>query len=176
MAGAGRMDGNMKDLATKSGIKKLLSQKKTAVLAGIAALGIIFLVFAEYIPKGTVKTDTAFDETAYAENLERELEEIIGRIDGIDDVKVMVTLAGSPSYRYARDQSVMASGDTDSVFRYAAGDAAKSEPLLTAVTAPEIKGVSVVCKGAANQVLRKKVIELIAGTLDLNTNRIYVTE
>lgn len=155
---------------------KRAGQKKAMILAMILAVGIMFVLLSEYIPTGASAKDASFDEAAYTESLERRLEEIISRVDGVSEVKVMVTLEGSQRYRYESGavQSVMAA--SDGVSQNYRADKEGSDAVLTFVAMPEIKGVSVVCKGGANAAVRQKVIGLIAGALNLGVNRIYVTE
>ncbi|MBP5289695.1 MAG: hypothetical protein J6Z79_07495 [Clostridia bacterium] len=160
-------------------VLKALSQRKIALLAGIVAIGIIFILAGEYTSKGKAALDPAFDESSYTSTLEKRLEEIISRVDGVSDARVMVTLAGSATYRYGADQasSLMTSVDpASSSLSYDIGRDHAADAVPVGISAPEIKGVSVVCKGAGSPALRQKVIGLIAGALNLSANRIYVTE
>ncbi len=158
-------------------IIKNLTKKKTLLFAGILALGIIFMLIGEYT-QAEKKATTGFDEADYTNKLETRLAEMIESVDGVCDVKVMVTLAGSARYQYetGASQSVMAGGAAGEPTLLYRTSNDQSEPVLRVVSAPEIKGVSVVCKGAGNVLLKQKVIGLIAGALDLSVNRIYVTE
>ena len=143
----------------KEGLWQTLSRKKVAFLAVILAAGIIFLALSEYISTGTTESKPAFSEDAYTKDLETRLEALLERMDGVSEVKVMITLSGSESYQYAKEtvKSVMAGGEsTETVLPYRKGSGGQSEPILTAVAAPEIKGVSVVCRGAGNDAVRRR--------------------
>ena len=150
-----------------------LSQKKITILAGFLAVGIMFVLLSEYIPTEKKTSESSFDEAAYTRELEERLEDLLSRVEGISQVKVMVTLAGGAHYRYETEPSKSVLAGIEGTSFTSGG---QSETVLTSVIAPEIKGVSVVCKGAENVFLKQKVIGLIAGALNLSVNRIYVTE
>ncbi len=154
-----------------------IGSKKTAlILAIFFVLGIIFLVGSEYIStKRETAASVVFDENAYTENLEARLSEMIRTVCGSDEVKVMITLEGSAVYCYAQEQTESEYAREKSLLLQQDKNGAKT-PILTEISAPKIKGVSVVCKGGKDSEMRKEIINLIAGTLHLSTNRIYVTE
>ncbi len=149
-------------------------KKNIPLLAILFALGIIFLCIAEYDSnKKTQNGGISFDAKTYTEDLEQRLCAIIEKMDGVEDVQVMITLENSSSYQFGiapNDSAYVSSILTQEGFT------TSKEPILIEVVAPKIKGVSVVCKGAENIQIRERVINLIAGTLNLTKNKIYVTE
>lgn len=158
--------------------KRNFFKKNLPILAILFLLGIIFLALGEYDSnKGTESIGVEFDERAYTENLETRLCSILEKMDGVDDVSVMITLEGSSRYQFAKQENSAYQGSAYvSSFLMQENAAGSKEPILIEVGAPTIKGVSVVCRGAENFRTREKIIGLISSTLNLTKNKIYVTE
>ncbi len=157
----------------------LISSKlKRTVFAILLSLGLIFLVFSEYDFMGTEdKNLEAFDENEYILHLETRLAEIIEKMEGISEVNVMITLERGTEYQYT--QATAASGELtaseNSSFHLQTASNNGEKPVFVAASSPIVKGVSVVCRGADGAVMQNKIISLIASTLNLNQNQIYVT-
>lgn len=159
--------------------KKIKFMKKNGPFFIILFIaGIIFLGLAEYDSnKGEGSADSNFDEKAYTADLEQRLVTILEEMDGVDDVHVMITLEGSTRYEFAQQESTTLQGSAYvSSFLMKEGGSGTKEPILIEVGSPKIKGVSVVCNGAENILIRERIIGLIAGTLNLTKNKIYVTQ
>ena len=154
-----------------------LWKKNLPLLAILLCAGIIFLAVAEYHSNEETRQGLSdFDEEAYTQRLETRLGEMIEKMEGVRDVKVMITLESGSRYRFSREEkSLSASGD-GAVGAFFLSDDTGDDPILVEIGAPKIKGVSVVCQGADNILIREKILGLIAGTLDLTQNKIYVTE
>lgn len=154
-----------------------MSKSKKILLAILLSAGLIFLTLSEYdFLKADESGTSTFNENEYILNLERRLSEIIGKMDGISDVSVMITLERGIEHRYAKETSAdsISGGGTD-VFRFQTSSDGDAVPILIATDCPIVKGVSVVCRGAEGSVMQNKIISLVASTLNLNRNQIYVT-
>ena len=165
----------------ESHAEKWKSKKSVLLLLGLFAAGLIFLFASEYIWNDENKNSNAsvFDEEAYIAKLETRLCEIISEIKGVSNVKVMVALETSVSYSYAEETSKSVGTDsnrTDSSLLFQQDKNGAKSPILTAVVAPRIRGVSVVCKGGSGGEIQAKIISLISRTLNLSKSRIYITE
>jgi len=162
-------------------LTKMMGNKKNLTLFAILlAVGIIFLALSEYSSNEQVNAGSEdFDATAYTLDLETRLCEIIGRMDGVSDVTVMITLKGGMEYEYAKEISKSLDGQntsSETIFQMQEDTGGKKTPILMTTKTPEIKGVSVVCNGAENIRIRQKIIGLVSSTLNLKENQIYVTE
>jgi len=155
-----------------------MSKGKKILLAILLSAGLIFLALSEYdFLKAEEVGTSAFNEEEYIMNLERRLSEIIEKMDGVSDVSVMITLERGIEHKYAKEasaSSISGSGGTD-VFRLQTSSDGDALPILIATDSPIVKGVSVVCRGAEGAVMQNKIIALVASTLNLNRNQIYVT-
>lgn len=161
--------------AEKIGINK----KTLPILAICFVLGIIFLFLGEYSGFERTAGEEVFDEEAYTGQMETRLEEILERMDGVSQVKVMITLESSECRDYATKVTKSSGKDTTSLETYLqlqedAGG--KNQPILNRTLLPEIRGASVVCKGANDPAIRIKIIRLVSSTLNLNENQIFVTQ
>ena len=138
-------------------------------------LGVLFLVFSEYHSnKEEPASVCGFDESAYKEELEGRLKEMIGAVSGDENAHVLITLESTALYCYAEGETGLYSAEKGLLFQETASGG--KAPVLKEIRAPAIKGVSVVCKGGKSDALRHEIISLIASTLHLPKNRIYVTE
>ena len=136
-----------------------MDKKKLLPILGILFLvGIIFLFLGEYHSNKGEGERPAFDEKAYTENLELRLGQMLEQMQGVSEVNVMITLE-----------------DTGEIL-VEDGDALQAGTLLMQVASPQIRGVSIVCQGAADPKTHERILNLVAGTLNLNKNKIYVTE
>ncbi|MBQ4037475.1 MAG: hypothetical protein IJC84_05045 [Clostridia bacterium] len=131
--------------------KLLFKEKKFLVLAVILLLGIMFLLSGEYTSHRTADQETTEGITE-AKMLEARLAEILEQMEGVESAHVLVMLRESVE--------------------------AGSSPLYGSEerSKPAVCGVSVVCKGAKNVHVKRKIILLLASTLNLNENQIYVSE
>lgn len=108
----------MKEGQEKTGaftLRSLLEKQnrtKLAVVLGAAAM--ILLLLSELLPTNAVKEPVLApaDETAYREQLEEQLQELIEQIDGAGTTTVMITLESGEETVYATDTQ---SGDRKSV-------------------------------------------------------------
>lgn len=107
----------MKEGQEKTGVFTLRSllekqnRTKLAVVLGTAAM--ILLLLSELLPTNAVKAPVLApaDETAYREQLEKQLQELIEQIDGAGTTTVMITLESGEETVYATDTQ---SGQTQS--------------------------------------------------------------
>lgn len=158
--------------------KKSFIQKNIPLLAILFVLGIIFLYLSEYDSnKRTGNGSIDFDSKSYTENLEERLCAMLEKMDGVEDVQVMITLETSSRYQVAGEKGdAFNLGTYVNSFSLQKGSENGNEPTIIEIEAPKIKGVSVVCIGAENIQIRERIINLISSTLNLTKNKIYVTE
>jgi hypothetical protein len=124
----------------------------------------------------------------YAAALERRLEGILGKIDGVGEVEVMITVKSGYTYTYAMTEKV----NSDVSEEYKSDDQRKTQqkntteqsyvmvedgdsPLVTALNEPEIKGVVVVCGGGGDPRVVSEVITAVKTALDISTAKITVS-
>jgi len=123
------------------------------------------------------ENENAFSNEGYVSSLEKRLKEMISSIDGVENVKVMITLKNTSETIYAEktEERDLPSGKERSssiILRKAKnGD---EVPIPVSEKLPVIGGAAVTCSGNINGTLKAEIISLISCALDLPTNKIYV--
>ena len=168
----------MRDLFSGENGKKLL-------MIGAAAVMILLLLSSLFRGGGskTAEQTIPFEDAAEIEQtLESRLKSLIESIDGVGTVNVMVTLDGTSTRLYEKDEksqtdrksssgSENTAHETETVL---AGSA--KEPLQTGILRPKVRGAAVVCSGAGDPVVKEKVTYTVAKALNIGISKVYVTD
>ena len=113
----------------------------------------------------------AEDLEEYRKELEKQLKELIEKLDGASNVSVMLTFEQGSCLEYAQDGTY--NGGIATSKKYVLND--KDEPIAVKTICPKIRGVAVVCSGGSNPILAQKIINLLCALLDVNSSRVYVS-
>lgn len=155
--------GSMK---VKDIINKAKSIKNIEIILAVA-VGIVAVVlcFVDFTPKET--TDT-FEE--YAQRQETEIEEILGRIDGVRNISVSITYTSGVEQVYAYNTTTKTqNGITTEESEVILID---DQPLIEQELLPKVSGVLVVMEGDA--IARFKVVQALVTLLSIDQNQIQV--
>ena len=168
-------------------IKKV--PRKWWIVIGVTAIFLIAL--SEWIPSSeTAVSIDALDTQAYAEQLEKRLTDMVESIDGAGECRVMVTLENGVEYIYANEQSSTSNrvedhsetsdkttvrDDTES--SYVIVNAADGrQGLLVTEVQPTVRGVVVVCEGGENELVKERIMNMVATVLNITASRVCVTK
>ncbi len=144
----------MSDNEKKSGFKfleKLKKIKHIEVYIAIIFIVVLLLIYMSNFNNSSGTSSSSSTEmtvTAYIENLETRLQEILSNIGGVSDVKVLITL----------DMNT-ASVDNSNI-------------ILDKF--PEIKGVLITAKGVENTAIKLKVLEAVEAVIDITNGNIEI--
>lgn len=144
----------MSDNEKKSGFKFLVKLKKIKhieVYIAIIFIVVLLLIYMSNFNNSSGTSSSSSTEmtvTAYIENLETRLQEILSNIGGVSDVKVLITL----------DMNT-ASVDNSNI-------------ILDKF--PEIKGVLITAKGVENTAIKLKVLEAVEAVIDITNGNIEI--
>ncbi|MBR3674365.1 MAG: hypothetical protein IKN65_08885 [Clostridia bacterium] len=123
--------------------------------------------------------------------LENQLEEILKKLEGVGNVKVLITYAETnkvvPMYNEDIQQSTTQEEDTQGGVRTINENSSKKEVVYqenngqksvvtSSVVTPEIKGAVVLAKGASNGVVKSNIIQAVEAATGLPTHKIQVFE
>lgn len=123
--------------------------------------------------------------------LENQLEEILKKLEGVGNVKVLITYAETnkavPMYNEDFQQSTTQEEDTQGGVRTINENSSKKEVVYqenngqksvvtSSVVTPEIKGAVVLAKGASNGVVKSNIIQAVEAATGLPTHKIQVFE
>ncbi len=151
-------------------------QKFILVFLG-GALGILLLLFGSGFDGGRessteLEQPTSQDAASYAAMLEERVSKICSDVSGTGKVSVFVSLKGGYRTVYAFDSQSSSSGYKSELVMSGSGSDKKA--VITAYDNPEIAGVGIVCEGASDPQVKAQIISLVAATLDISTNKIFV--
>lgn len=194
----------------KDKLKNMFTGKrKNENLVVLLVLVIIVVISINYIWKGennkkdsnAQKSVTQEDKNVKevsAENtndsaeLEKRLENILSKISGVGETKVMITYAESSSFEPVYDENIKSSntvesdksGGTRSVSEtnnqkqviYKQNSDGSKEPITKSLVSPKIEGAIIAAKGASNDDIKAKIIEAVGAATGISAHKIQVFE
>ena len=146
------------------------------LLVGLAA-GVLLLFAGGGEEKNSASpADTAgisVDATSdYISSLENRVTELISRMDGISDVRVVIIPESTGGRVYAENDRYSDGTMTEREVVIPGSDGA---PITVKLRFPELRGVAVVCRGGANPVNQEKIVSLLTALFGLPATRVCVT-
>lgn len=149
-------------------ILEIIKSKRGILLLLIGVvLGILLLLTdAQSSKHSQTKQKTNLSTDDYVSSLEKKTEDMINRINGVTDAKVMITLKNSGEQVFALD-------GTDANQKHVVVD---DGLVCINELVPEIEGVAVVCNGGDSAVIKQKITELLCSLLGIYSTHIYITE
>lgn len=157
---------------------------RSSILVFIGALGLFLLLagnaFSPGIEKGTTsEVQSTADQTTYAreyaDSLEDTLTQVIGSIQGAGQVKVAVTLEAGPQTVYALDETDRGENGSE-IQHILLEDSSGQNALVEMVWEPEIRGIAVVCEGAADIQVQAQITEAVSVLTGVSSNRISIAK
>lgn len=187
--------------------KKKLTKENMAIMA---LLGILLMVIAipvkktetqkdqtaapenKSIASGTQETEEEGNPSGYAGELEERLESLLASMEGVGNVKVMVTLDSSreqvvekdiPSTMDTTKETDSTGGSRDVINSrqeettvYVTDYAGNKTPYVSKIREPSIEGVTVVAQGGGNAVIQKNITEVIQALFGIEAHKIKVVK
>ena len=187
--------------------KKKLTKENMAIMA---LLGILLMVIAipvkktetqkdqtaapenKSIASGTQETEEEGNPGGYAGELEERLESLLASMEGVGNVKVMVTLDSSreqvvekdiPSTMGTTKETDSTGGSRDVINSrqeettvYVTDSAGNKTPYVSKIREPSIEGVTVVAQGGGNAVIQKNITEVIQALFGIEAHKIKVVK
>ena len=157
-----------------AGLLQKQNRTQLAIILGVVAM--LLILFSELFstPAKTAAnagSSAAVSETAYREQLETQLTELIEQLDGAGKTVVMVTLESGEETIYAVDTQSGQMQNQETHVLLEDGSALEETTYL-----PAVCGVAVVCDGGGDVRVAARITELVRALLDLSANRICVEE
>ncbi len=171
--------------------------KKVTAIVVLGVIGIVLIASSSFFSKNeknkqqqTSETGANLSNDEYAAAVEKKLTEILGSIEGVGDVKVMVTVESSAEYVYAKEEKTTTDStkdydgetakkfqeknSTDQTYLLVDSPTGKRQALLVSVVEPKIQGVIVACQGADNKIVEEKVVRAVTTAFHINSNRVCI--
>ncbi len=184
----------------KKKIDDILSSKskKAKLLTLLALIGICLIATASFFPsnKKNPKNNNEnenekqfFKKTndEYVNELEKKIDSMVSHIEGVGNSKVTITMENGIENIYANSEKKTSNSnenisgnptqrnDTQRDVVLVDGNNGK-QALIVTQKEPTVKGVVVVCQGADNDLVRKRVTDAVSKTLNIKTNRLSVVK
>lgn len=179
-------------------ISKMFKGNKAIILCIVGLIGIFLIFLSEFVHPGTqtaasqATSSKDSDITAYENQTESRLEQIISQIDGVGRVKVMVTAESGVENVYEQDNKTTTDksqqkgndgstqtqeNDNNEQNPTVVNDSTGGQqPLVKVQRQPQILGVVVVCDGGNNPDVKENVVDSVSTALGLETNKINVCQ
>ena len=183
-------------------VEKGNSKKSIENLIMIAIVLVITLIAVNYVLKDDKKNNTQNNSntldnniehveyssnTDYDNNLEVRLSEILSHINGVGEVRVLITYAESnkinPVYNEDQQTSTTEETDTEGGKRTISSVNNKREVVYSnnnvvteSVSSPQIQGAVIIARGANNTRVKADIIQAVAAATGLSTYKIQVFE
>lgn len=132
------------------------------------------------------------DNTDSSTDLEKKLEDILSKIAGVGETKVMITYAESSSVEPVYDENIKSSntvesdksGGTRSISEtnnqkqviYKQNSDGSKEPITKSLVSPKIEGAIIAARGASNDDVKAKIIEAVGAATGISAHKIQVFE
>ena len=162
------------------GVRRIWDKYKFAAL--VALVGVLLLLW----PSGREETAERASPKAVSAvqaELQQEMEDILGRIQGVGEVRVLLTVDSDGERQLAEDSELSYSASTPAPEDYSrssqtvlvdggSGDA----PVVTRTVYPTYRGALVVCQGGDRADVKLAVTEAVAALTGLSADRITVAK
>ena len=171
---------------TKINFMKLFSGKNLKIIILCIIFLVALILFLKMSgTKATTKTTTTSatqyqTSLDYSKQLETKLESVLSQIKGAGNVKVMITLDGSPELVYAMDSNEKVSNNTGGSTTTSSSTPilvqtnGTTSPLILTEVLPKVKGVIVVSSGANDISIKLDILNSVSTLLDISTDKINV--
>ena len=149
-----------------------------AILVFIGALG-LFLMIAGGGSKSTAHQELAPQDNKsmlYATELEAKLTAAIESIEGAGRTRISITLESGEETVYASDERTEGEKRANEKKHVLMNAQNGQQPLIEKVWEPEIRGISVVCQGANNLLVKSQIVETVSVLTGVSTNRISIAK
>lgn len=172
-------------------IEKYLPYCKQNFFVIIGVIGIILVSAGDFnFSHRNNNAETTFSLDDYCIQLENEITELLREIEGVGDVKVMITMESSEENIYVEQEksaidnrktqtdtdiqeNIQSTYENEIVIVSAQNN---NHPLIEKTVQPTVQGVAVVCSGADDIYVVSDVVNTVSVVLNVSTNRIYVTK
>ena len=156
------------------GVRKLWEKYK--IIGIVMAMGVVLLLW----PGGEDPAVPGCQTVPETEDtLGQEMEEILSVMDGVGQVRVLLTTERTVENRFAQDGEVSYRGDPAAPEDYSRRWETvmdDSRAVVTGQTSPVYRGALVVCQGGNQPAVRLAVTEAVAALTGLSADRITVAK
>lgn len=170
--------------------KKKIENLVFAIILLVLTLFLINNIFSNEKKQPELNTNISeeIEQVTQIRNIEKELEEILTKIKGVDEVKVLITYSETekivPIYNESSSQSSTQEKDTEGGERkietYDTNKEVVSDSNQTIITEkimyPKMEGAIIIAKGAQNTTVKENITHAVEAATGLAVHKIQVFE
>ena len=141
--------------------------------------------------EGGVSIDTTYSDDEYARQLEQRLNDILSHMEGVGQVRVMITLKSSQELVVEKERPYLRSSTTESdsqggsrvtsqtemedntVYRT---NGSVNEPYVVKTLVPRVEGVVVVAQGAGTGTIDRTIVEMVQALFNVEAHKVKVVK
>lgn len=165
--------------------KSFKGDKRLKTIVLIGAVGVALLIVSSVFGSESDATDKSVNISLsaqeYTKTLEKELSDILSKIDGAGKCSVMITMDCGVETIYATQEE--SSYDTDdsseshdySMNYVVLGNSSNGkEALVIKEIQPKLRGIIIVCEGGGNSNVKMSIINAVSAAFDISSTKISV--
>lgn len=163
------------------GVRRIWDKYKFVALVALA--GIALLLWPSGDSGAPAEPASPQQVSAVQAELQEEMEDILGRIQGVGEVRVLLTVDADGQRQLAEDSELSYSGSTAAPEDYSRSsqtvlvdDGSAEAPVVTRTVYPTYRGALVVCQGGDRADVKLAVTEAVAALTGLSADRITVAK
>ena len=109
----------------------------------------------------------------YEERMERKLERLLGSVEGVGEVRVMLTFVGSGEKQVEKDRNTADEGQSEETI-YEEHEGNERMPYVTSETNPRVEGILVIAQGGGDSQVRKEILEAAQALFGIEAHKIKI--
>lgn len=164
------------------GARKIWDRYKYAALVALIGAGLLLWPGLGGSSSARRESRTEDQQTLWdTQAVQREMEEILGAMSGVGQVKVMLTVDSDGERQLAQDTQLSYSGNTAAPEDYSRRSEtvlvdSRDEPVVVRTVYPTYRGALVVCQGGGSAEVRLAVTEAVSALTGLPAARVTVAK
>lgn len=117
-------------------------------------------------------SSAAWNES-YESRMEQKLEELLGNVEGVGEVRVMLTFEGTGEKQVEKDRTVTTDESSEETVYEEHGSSDRT-PYVTAETNPKVEGVLVIAQGGGNSRIKQEILEAAQALFGIEAHKIKI--
>ena len=119
------------------------------------------------------KTEIPQETDSYEEQMEKKLEDLLSRGEGVGQVRVMLTFEGSGERKVEKDKQV-GTGGTEEETVYEESGSSSRRPYVTSESNPQVEGVLVIAEGGDKSSVKEEIIGAAQALFGIEPHKIKI--
>ncbi|MCI8584870.1 MAG: stage III sporulation protein AG [Lachnospiraceae bacterium] len=121
----------------------------------------------------SAKEQTESQSQSYEEQMEAKLQELLGAVEGVGEVKVMLTFEGSSEKEVEKDVSLSGEDESQETV-YEEHSGSERTPYVTSEKNPKVAGVLVIAQGGGSSRIRQEILEAAQALFGIDAHKIKI--